>query len=64
MDRPEHFPYAPVDWSLEIALGKAREEEIELEKERWAVILALQKFFAHHDDSKRVNRRLLHDALN
>jgi hypothetical protein len=21
-------------------------------------------FFAHHDDSKQVNRRLLHDALN
>ncbi len=64
MDRPEHFPHAPVDWSLETALGKAREEGIELEEDHWAVILALQEFFAHHDDSKQVNRRLLHDALN
>ena len=64
MGRPKHFPHAPVDWSLEAALGKAREEGIELEEDHWAVILALQEFFAHHDDSKQVNRRLLHDALN
>ena len=25
---------------------------------------ALQEYFSHHDDSKQVNRRLLHDALN
>ena len=36
----------------------------ELEEDHWAVILALQEFVAHHDDSKQVNRRLLHDALN
>ena len=64
MGRPEHFPHAPVDWSLETALGKARKEGIELEEDHWAVILVLQEFFAHHDDSKQVNRRLLHGALN
>ena len=64
MDRPEHFPHAPVDWLPEMALGKAREEDIELEENHWAVILALQEYFTHHDDSKQVNRRLLHDALN
>ena len=64
MDRPEHFPNAPVDWSPEMALGKAREEGIELEEDHWVVVLALQEFFAHHDDSKQVNRRVLHDALN
>ena len=64
MDRPEHFPYAPVDWSSEMALGKAREEDIELEEDHWAVILALQEFFTHHDNPKQVNRRVLHDALN
>jgi len=64
MDRPEHFPHAPVDWSPEIALGKAREEDIELEEDHWAVILSLQEYFTHHDDSKQVNRCLLHDALN
>ena len=64
MDRPEHFPHAPVDWLPEMALGKAREEDIELEENHWAVILALQEYFTHHDDSKQVNRRLLHGALN
>lgn len=64
MDRPEHFPHAPVDWSPEIALRKALEEDIELEEDHWAVTLALQEYFSHHDDSKQVNRRLLHDALN
>jgi tRNA 2-thiouridine synthesizing protein E len=64
MGRPEHFPHALADWSLETALEKSREEGIELEGDHWAVILALQEFFAHHDDSKQVNRRLLHDALN
>ena len=47
-----------------MALGQAREEDIKLGEDHWAVILALQEFFAHHDDSKQVNRRLLHDALN
>ena len=64
MDRPEHFPHAPVDWSPEMVLRKAREEDIELEEDHWVVILALQEYFSHHDDSKQVNRRLLHDALN
>ena len=39
-------------------------KRVELEEDHWAVILALQEFVAHHDDSKQVNRRLLHDALN
>ena len=64
MDRPEHFPHTPVDWSPEMAREKAQEEGIGLEEDHWAVILALQEFVAHHDDSKQVNRRLLHDALN
>ena len=64
MDRPEHFSHAPVDWSPEIALEKVQEEGIELDEDHWAIILALQEYFSHHDDSKQVNRRLLHDALN
>jgi len=47
-----------------MAIGKPREEDIELEEDHWAVILALQEFFAHHDDHKQVNRRVVHDALN
>ena len=64
MDRPEYFPHAPVDWSPEMAARKARKEDIELEEDHWTVILALQEYFAHHDNSQQVNRRLLHDALN
>ena len=64
MDRPEHFPHVPVDWSPETTLGKTGEEGIELEEDHWAAILALQELFAHHDDPKQVNRRLLHYALN
>ena len=64
MDRPEHFPHAPVGWLPELALGKAQEEDIELGEDHWAVTLALQEYFTHHDDSKQLNRRLLHDALN
>ena len=64
MDRPEHFPHAPVDWSLEVVLVKALEEGIELEEDHWAAIFALQEYFSYHDNSKQVNRRLLHDALN
>ena len=47
-----------------MALEKAREEDIELEEDHWAAILALQAYFTHNDNSKQVNRRLLHDALN
>ena len=47
-----------------MALGKAHEEGIELKEDHWAVILALQEFFTHHDDFRQVNRRLLHDALD
>ena len=52
MNRPEHFPHAPVDWSPEMSLEKAREEDIELEEGHWAVILALQEYFTYYDDSK------------
>ena len=56
MNRPEHFPHAPVNWSPEIALETACEEGIELEEDHWAVILSLQEYFTHHDDSQQVNR--------
>ena len=47
-----------------MALKKAQEEDIELEEDHWAVVFALQEYFAHHDDSQQVNRRLLLDALH
>ena len=64
MDWLEQFPNALVDWPPEMTLRSAREEGIELEEDHWVVVLALQEFFAHHDDSKQVNRCLLHNALN
>ena len=64
MNRLETFPHAPVEWSVETALETARKEGIDLEKDHWAVIFALQEFFAHYDNPSRMNRRALHDALN
>jgi hypothetical protein len=34
---------------------KAWEQGSELEEDYWAVILALQGYFTHHDDSKQMN---------
>ena len=60
----ESFPHAPVNWSPELVLETAREEDLELIEDHWLASLALQKFLLRHDDRKRVSRRLLHDALN
>ena len=49
-------------WRLR--LGRPGKRESNWRKITEPSILALQEFFAHHDDSKQVNRRLLHDALN
>ena len=64
MDIPESFPHAPVSWSPELALEIARKEGLELNEDHWLLILALHEFFSRHDEHKRINRRVLHDALN
>lgn len=55
------FPYAPEDWSRGRAERVATQEQVKLFPEHWALIQALQGYFATH---ARVNARELHDALD
>lgn len=58
------FPHAPLDWTQDDAMKIAREEGLELEENHWDVIRALQKYYAHHEDSGVINLHDLHDALD
>ena len=62
-DKDPDFPYAPADWTREIALNTAAAEGLELTEDHWEIIRALQEYFARHEDLS-VNVRELHDALN
>ncbi len=53
----------PPGWDRETAERTAREEGIELAAEHWAVVQALQEYFARHVETE-VNVRELHDALD
>ena len=64
MNTPPSFPYAPAGWSPELVFTTAHEEGLQLSADHWIAILALQEFFSRHDDQRRLNRRVLHDALN
>ncbi len=55
------FPNAPGDWSRASAQATAKDEGIELTDDHWAVIRAMQHFFA---DDAAPNVRALHDALD
>jgi TusE/DsrC/DsvC family sulfur relay protein len=57
------FPYAPLDWTREVAKKVAREEGLELTETHWEVIRALQNYYAHHEDDSVISLRDLHDAL-
>ena len=57
------FPYAPPDWRREAALELARQEQLTLGDDHWAVVRGLQEFFARHEYGA-VNLRELHDALD
>jgi len=41
----------------------AREEGLELDADRWEAVLALQEYYARHEDVE-INVRELHDALD
>lgn len=56
------FPYAPADWTNEIALKAAQQEGLKPGEEHWEVIRALQEYFARHAENP-INVRELHDAL-
>lgn len=54
------FPDAPPDWSRDRAEAAAKADDLELTDDHWAVIGALQRYFAEH---QHPNVRVLHDAL-
>lgn len=62
-DSDANFPHAPPGWRKTDAEAIAEEEGLELIPDHWAVIIALQYYFARHHDS-RISPRELHDALD
>ncbi|ROR32409.1 TusE/DsrC/DsvC family sulfur relay protein [Inmirania thermothiophila] len=58
---PAGFPHAPVGWSPEEALATAAREGLTLGEDHWAVIQALQAYYARNPT---VHLRELHDALD
>ena len=56
-----HFPHAPERWTPDRARQRAHDYDIELTKDHWAVIRALQEYYARNAESIKV-RELL-DAL-
>lgn len=54
------FPHAPPAWTPDVALARAKEEDLELGDDHWEALRALQDYFARHDEST-VNLRELHD---
>ena len=61
--RNPRFPFAPDDWTPEVALKIAQQEGLKLGEEHWEVVRALQEYFARRDGSPG-NLRELHDALD
>jgi tRNA 2-thiouridine synthesizing protein E len=54
-------PYAPADWSLEMAVEMAEAEGLNLTEEHVKVLLDLQEYFAKHEEP--INLQELHEAL-
>ncbi|MGC1817417.1 MAG: TusE/DsrC/DsvC family sulfur relay protein [Casimicrobiaceae bacterium] len=57
------FPHAPPDWRPEAALEIARQEQLTLGDDHWAVVRGLQEFFARHEYDA-IKLRELYDALD
>ncbi|WP_295539997.1 TusE/DsrC/DsvC family sulfur relay protein [uncultured Thiohalocapsa sp.] len=55
------FPEAPVDWTRASAEATAQDEGIALTDDHWAVVRALQHFFAGNEAP---SVRAVHDALD
>jgi tRNA 2-thiouridine synthesizing protein E len=60
--RDPGFPHAPVGWTPEAALKVARDEGLDLERDHWETVRALQEYYARHQDGT-LNLRELHDGL-
>lgn len=57
------FPHAPADWSREIATKTAQQAGLKLSEDHWQAVLALQEYYARHEQAF-INVRDLHDALD
>ena len=57
------FPHAPAGWSVTEVTSTAASEGLELGRDHWEVVHALQEYFARHE-SQAINTRELHDALD
>lgn len=60
--RDAAFPFAPVEWTQTDAERTAKHEGLNLQKEHWEVVRALQEYFSRHEDGE-IKLRELHDAL-
>jgi tRNA 2-thiouridine synthesizing protein E len=56
-----HFPHAPEEWTKASAESTAKAEGIELTADHWALVDALQEYFAKNESP---HIRALHDALD
>lgn len=56
------FRRAPPEWTPAVAQGLARDENLELTDDGWAVVRALQEFYARHEGVP-IRLTELHDAL-
>ena len=59
--RESAFPHAPEGWTPDVAVARAKEEDLELTEDHWIAVRALQEYFVKNDQD--VNVRELHDAL-
>jgi len=60
--KDSQFPHASDGWTREGALKTARVEGLDLNKDHWEVVRALQEYFTRQDGA--LNLRELHDALD
>ena len=56
------FPYAPEQWTRADAENVANNEGLELGKDHWDELSALQEYYSRHE-LERISVRELHDAL-
>lgn len=57
------FPHAPPGWTRAQGKTQAKEENLEMGDDHWALVQALQDFYAHHEPND-IQLRELSDALD
>jgi tRNA 2-thiouridine synthesizing protein E len=57
------FPHAPPGWTRAQGKARAKEENLEMGDDHWALVKALQDFYARHE-ADSIQLRELRDALD